>query len=120
VARIDVPFNPNLGPDDVFNAVSVGFGATDQVKHAPIKIPGVANAIVRRRGVQVAVKLHQRAGKTYLVVNSQPASIIQMVLLGFVFAYFATAKERQQLETEVIDYLTRWLVPVSTPSSVGV
>jgi hypothetical protein len=37
--------------------------------------------------------------------------MIMMVLMGIVFAYLFTAGARRQLETEVIDYLTRWLVP---------
>ena len=113
MARINVPFNPNITPDDVFNAVNSGFGATDQVKHAPLKVPGAANVMVRRKNVQVAVKLHQRSDQTYLVVNSQPASVLQMLLLGFIFAYFFTAKDRKVLEDEVIAYLTRWLVPAA-------
>ena len=111
MADVNVPLNPSLTADDVFNAVQTGFGATDQVKHAPLKLPGVANVIVRRKNVQVAVKLHQRPDRTYLVVNSQPASIIQMMLLGFIFAYMVTSKERKALEDEVIAYLKRWLVP---------
>ena len=110
MATIDVPFNPNLTPELVYEAINIGFGPSSQIKKPP-RLPGAASVIVQRGNVQAAVKLHQHPDRTYLVVNSQPASIIQMMLLGFIFAYLFTASKRTTLENEVIDYLKRWLVP---------
>jgi hypothetical protein len=109
MATIDVPFNPNLTADHVFDAVSSGFSGTAEIKKPP-SIPGAANVIVRRGAVQAAVKLHQRDDRTYLVVNSQPG-MMMMLLGGIVLGYLLTAGKRRALETEVIEYLTRWLVP---------
>jgi hypothetical protein len=113
VATIDVPFNPNLTPEHVYDAINSGFGTTAQIKKPP-SIPGAASVLVRRDGVQAAVKLHQRADRTYLVVNSQPTNIILMVVTGILIAYLITAGKRRALEDEVIDYLTRWLVPAGS------
>ena len=114
MATIDVPFNPNLTAQHVFDAVSTGFGQTSQIKKPP-SIPGAADVIVRRGGVQAAVKLHQRPDRTYLVVNSQPG-VMLMLLGGIVLGYLFTAGKRRALEDEVIDYLTRWLVPAGSPA----
>ena len=65
---------------------------------------------MRRNGVQAAVKLHQRDDRTYLVVNSQPG-VTWMMIGGVIFGYLFTTGKRKALETEVIDYLKRWLVP---------
>ena len=109
MATIDVPFNPNLTPELVYEAVSTGFAQTSQIKKPP-SLPGAANVIIRRDGVQAAVKLHQRDDRTYLVVNSQPG-MMWMMLGGIILGYLFTAGKRKALETEVIDYLRRWLVP---------
>jgi hypothetical protein len=118
MATLNVPHNPNLTADDVFNAISTGFEALGQVKRPP-RIPGAASVLLRKDGVQVAVKLHQRPDRTYLVVNSQPGSMLMMILLGIIFAYLFTAGKRKQAENEVIDYLTRWLVPAGAGSATN-
>ena len=111
MANIDVPFNPNLTHEMVYDAINTGFGQNSQIKKPP-SIPGAASVIVRRNGVQAAVKLHQRADRTYLVVNSQPG-VMMMMLGGIVLGYLLTSGKRQALEGEVIDYLRRWLLPGS-------
>jgi hypothetical protein len=115
MATIDVPFNPNLTPEMVYDAVNTGFGQTAKIKKPP-SIPGAAGVIVARGGVQAAVKLHQRDNRTYLVVNSQPG-MMMMLLGGIILAYLFTAGKRRALENEVIDYLTRWLVPSGTTAT---
>jgi hypothetical protein len=115
MATIDIPFNPNLTPEHVYDAVSSGFSATAEIKKPP-SIPGAANVIVRRGHVQAAVKLHQRDDRTYLVVNSQPG-IVPMLLGAIIFGYLFTAGSRRVLENEVIDYLRRWLVPAEAPTA---
>ena len=115
MATLNVAHNPNLTPEHVFDAVRSGFGATAQIKKPP-SIPGAAGVIVRRGNVQAAVKLHQRPDRTYLVVNSQPG-ILPMLLGGIILGYLFTAGARRQLETEVMDYLTRWLVPEGVPAA---
>ena len=116
MATLDVPFNPNLTPEDVFNAVSTGFSQNSQIKRPP-GIPGAAGVIVRRGNIQAAVKLHQRADRTYIVVNSQPG-ILPMLLGGIVLGYLFTAGARKQLENEVIAYLSSWLLPAGAPPAV--
>lgn len=112
MATIDVPFNPNLTPEMVYDAVNTGFGQTSKVKKPP-SIPGAASVIVVRGGVQAAVKLHQRDNRTYLVVNSQPG-MMMMLIGGIILGYLLTAGKRKALETEVIDYVRRWLAPSGT------